>query len=352
MISHIVLYPSGRKIVCALGETVLGALEAAGYTLPNNCRAGDCGECKVRVRSGDFDQGVVLDMALSPEERLEGYGLMCMAKPISEELEIEWGDDDDARPKLFPPCRNALFVVVGKHFCAAGVAELRLRPVGSPIRYWPGQYVTLGDELNGVPYRAYSMANVPRPDGEIVLQVARADDGGTSAWVHDVLAVGNQVKVNGAYGSFVGDPTVDAPLLCLAAGTGVAPVLALAEAALQRGFRRPVSFLLSARRADEVYAHGMLSWWHARHRNFNYQVTLTREARPGYLHGRVDAVLPELMPDLSDHSVFVAGSPAFVDACLRTVRKLGAQEALIHSEGFFPQHDAGDGPAHPASDDG
>ena len=342
MFSRIVLHPSGKVIDCTLGETVLAALEAAGYALPNNCRAGACGECRVRVCSGEFDQGVVLDMALSPEERLEGYGLMCMAKPLSEELVIEWSSDDDARPKLFPPRQNALFVVVGKSICAPRVVELHLRPVGPVLRYWPGQYITVGDEHAGVPYRAYSMANAPRADGEIVLQVARSEDGGTSAWVHDILAVGDQVKINGAYGTFVGDPTVDTPVLCLAAGTGVAPVLALAEAALRRGFRRPVSFLVSARSAEEVYAHGMLSWWQAKHRNFNYQVTLTREQRPGYLHGRIDAVLPALLPDLSQHSVFAAGSPQFVDACVNTVRALGAQRELIHSEGFFHQQGAGD----------
>ncbi|WP_313953674.1 2Fe-2S iron-sulfur cluster-binding protein [Accumulibacter sp.] len=337
MKSRIVLHPSGKSVDCALGDTVLGALEAAGYALPNNCRAGACGECKLRVRSGDFDQGVVLDMALSPEERIAGYGLMCMAKPVSEELVIEWVSED-ARPKLFSPRQSVLFVVVHKSICAARVAELHLRPVGPALRYWPGQYVTLGDDGAGVPYRAYSMANAPRPDGEIVLQVARSDEGGTSAWVHDTLEVGEQVKINGPYGSFVGDPTVDTPVLCLAAGTGLAPVLALAEAALRRGFRKPVTVLVSARSAADVYGRGMLSWWHARHRHFSYHVTLTREKREGYHHGRVDVVLPTLLPDLSRHTVFAAGSPEFVDSCLATVRKLGAQDALIHSEGFYHQN--------------
>ncbi|MBE2259456.1 MAG: 2Fe-2S iron-sulfur cluster binding domain-containing protein [Rhodobacteraceae bacterium] len=339
MNSRIVLYPSGKSVTCPIGDTVLAALEAAGYALPNNCRAGACGECKVRVRAGDFDQGVVLDMALSPEERLAGYGLMCMAKPVSEEVVIEWGSDD-ARPKLFPPRQNALFVVVNKTLCATRIVELHLRPVGPPLRYWPGQYVTLGDDSAGIPCRAYSIANAPRPDGEIVLQVARADDGATSVWVHDVLKVGDQVKISGAYGSFVGDPTVDTPVLCLAAGTGLAPVLALAEAALRRGFRRPVTVLVSARNADEVYARGMLSWWHARHRNFSYLITLTREEREAYLHGRIDVILPRLLPDLSGYSVFVAGSPDFVDNCVATARRLGAHDALIHSEGFHHQNGA------------
>ena len=37
------LYPSGREVDCPSGDTVLSALEKAGYALPNNCRAGACG---------------------------------------------------------------------------------------------------------------------------------------------------------------------------------------------------------------------------------------------------------------------------------------------------------------------
>ena len=44
--------------------------------MPNNCRAGACGECKTKVLDGAFDQGMVLDMALSQEDRANGYGLM------------------------------------------------------------------------------------------------------------------------------------------------------------------------------------------------------------------------------------------------------------------------------------
>ncbi len=334
--SRIIMQPSGKSVECAYGDTVLMALEKAGYALPNNCRAGACGECKVKVTAGQFDQGMVLDMALSQEERRQGYGLMCMAKPISDALTIEWGTED-AKPKLFPPREDALFVVIDKRPVADRVVELRLRPVGQPIRYWPGQYVTLGNPRADIPPRAYSISNAPRPDGELVLQVARADGGVTSNWVHDTLSIGESVKLSGAYGTFIGDPGVDTPVLCLAAGTGLAPILALTEAALRRGFRKPVTLLVSARTAADVYAQGMLAWWRTKHRSFDSKITLTRQAADGYLGGRVDAVLPGLFPDLSKHTVFAAGSPEFVDTCVTTVKALGARPELIHTEGFFAQ---------------
>ena len=318
---------------CTPGSTVLGALENAGYALPNNCRAGACGECKVRVLSGRFDQGTVLDMALSDAERQAGYGLMCMAKPKDEEIVIEWGTAD-AQPRLFPPRENQLFVLTDRIPRTARIVELRLRPVGAPMRYWPGQYVMLGDERAGVPPRSYSIAGAPRPDGEISLQVTRVDEGRTSTWIHDRLRTGDRVKLAGPYGTFIGDPSVDTPVLCLGAGSGLAPLLSLTEAALRRGFRRPVTLLFSARTPADLYDDGLMKFWLAKHRNFNYRTTLTGEPGPD-LCGRIPQVLPRLFPDLSGHSVFVAGAPPFVDDCVHAVRALGAPPERIHTEVYY-----------------
>jgi CDP-4-dehydro-6-deoxyglucose reductase len=81
----------------------------------------------------------------------------------------------------------------------------------------------------------------------------------------------------------------------------------------------------------------MMAWWRTKHRNFDYKITLTREVREGHLSGRMDVALPTLFSDLSKHTVFIAGSPEFVDTCVATVQKLGATKPMIHTEGFFAQ---------------
>ncbi len=336
MDSRITLFPSGKTVPCPSGDTVLVALERAGFALPNNCRAGACGECKVKVRSGQFDQGFVLDMALSQEERAEGYGLMCMAKPLSEQLEIEWGTAD-AKPMLFAPRENQVYMVVDRIPRTPRILEFVLKPLGDTMRFWPGQYVQLGGSAYGKPLRAYSLATAPRPDGEIRIQVTRVDDGRTSRWLHDEVALGSALMVNGPYGTFIGDPAVDMPVVCLAAGSGLAPILSLAEAALRRGFKQPVTLVYSARERADIYDIGLMRYWEHKHPNFRYVPTLTREQADGVLHGRIPAVLPSLFPDLSASSVFVAGTPDFVDACVAAAKKLGAQPSLIHTEGFFEQ---------------
>lgn len=332
------LHPSGKEIPVEDGQTVLSALEKAGLMLPNNCRAGACGECKVKVRSGSFDQGLVLDMALSPAEREEGYGLMCMAKLTGENLEIEFSDEKGG-VKLFPPKENMRFILVEKSMSTHNIVKLRLRPLGrEPMRFWPGQYITINDIDGKRPKRHYSIGNIPNSDNEVVLYITKVDEGRTSGWVHEELEVGESVVVDGPYGTFIGDPGADTPVLCLASGSGLAPITSLASAALLRGgYRKPATILFSARTQNDLFEMGLFKYLQSRFRNFKYRYTLTGEENPDGLTGRIPELLPELYPDLSDYSIYIAGNPDFVKDCEAKVKELGAKDDLIHTEGFFNQ---------------
>jgi CDP-4-dehydro-6-deoxyglucose reductase len=112
--------------------------------------------------------------------------------------------------------------------------------------------------------------------------------------------------------------------------------MALAEAALGRGYRQKVTLIYSCKTSDDLYDSGRLALWQTKHRNFKFVRTLTQEKGEAPV-GRIPDLLPELFSDLSEHSVYVAGSPDFVDSCVDAVKKQGAQEPLIHSEGFFEQ---------------
>ena len=337
MSATIRLQPSGHEVICDSGDTVLSALEKAGYIMPNNCRAGACGECKTKVLDGAFDQGMVLDMALSQEDRASGYGLMCMAKPLSPSLDIEFGTID-ALQKLFPPREFVPFVLTDKILRTPTMVELQLRPLGENLRFWPGQYVMLGDERAGAPLRSYSIANAPRPDGEILLLITKVEGGRTSAWVHDTLAVGDQLLLHGPYGTFVGDPSVETPVLCLASGSGLAPILGLADGALRRGFKWGTTLIFSARTQDDVFHQGLMAWWGRKHRTFRNIVTYTGSQPPegAEFTGRIPAMLGQLFPTLEKHSIFIAGNPEFVEACKVACLQLGAKPDFVHVEGYFP----------------
>jgi len=286
------------------------------------------------VLEGQFDQGFVLDMALSQEERKQGFGLMCVAKPISDRLVLEWGSVRPS-PKLFPPRESMPYLVVDKIRRTPRIVELQLMPLEAPMRFWPGQYIAIRAPSRQTQPRHYSLARAPQPDGMIVLHITRVEGGITSSWLHDKVTIGSILPLSGPYGTFIGDPKAETPVLCLAAGSGQAPILCLADAALRRGYSSPVTLIFSARTSDDVYAQGQLTYWTYMHPNFKSIITLTREQREGMLSGRIPDILPGLFRDLSAHSVFVAGSTSFTDACVAVVKRLGAKEELLHTEKFI-----------------
>lgn len=327
------LLPSKKEVPYTEGESVLSCLEKNGFALPNNCRAGACGECKVVVKSGEIEQGFILDMALSKEDREQGYALMCMAKLKSDVLEIEWADDE-ARPKLFPPMENVQYMLIEKIPVTEKIVKLKLKALGTPVRFWPGQCVQLGFADKNIPLKSYSIANIPNNDGELVLYVTKVKNGVTSQYIHQHFNVGERVKINGPYGTFVGDPSSERPVLCLAQGSGLAPIMSLAMAAMLRGgFKYPATVLFSAKKNEDLFELGLFKFLETKFRNFRFKYTLTGEEEAP-LKGRIQSLLPGLYPDLSSYDIYIAGNPDFVVDCKKTALSLNAKSDRLFTESF------------------
>jgi CDP-4-dehydro-6-deoxyglucose reductase len=127
------------------------------------------------------------------------------------------------------------------------IVEVVLEPAVEPIAFLPGQYVLLGDADYRVPVRSFSVANAPRVSGELTLLVTEVAGGETSGWIHHRLRAGDRVLVSGPYGTFTADLESAAPVLYLAGGSGLAPVRALAEAAVASGRPPQATLFFSAR---------------------------------------------------------------------------------------------------------
>lgn len=236
---------------------------------------------------------------------------------------------------LADPVEDLPFTVVDKVMRTPRIVELRLAPLENPVRWQPGQYVLLSDLHGDVGPRSYSVAGSHQPDGDIVLLITAVPGGETSTWAHG-LPLGATVLLGGPYGTFLDDPEFSGPVLHIAAGSGLAPILPIADAQLRAAAARPVTILFSARTPADLYMLERFAHWERVHRAFRYVRTLTRSggAPP---HGRVPATLPAMFPDLSDHAVFIAGNDGFVDACAAAVRACGARPDRIRTEAFFTE---------------
>ncbi|MGH3216558.1 MAG: FAD-binding oxidoreductase [Trebonia sp.] len=231
---------------------------------------------------------------------------------------------------------DAEFTVTAKRQRTPVIAELLLSPAGPQLRYQPGQYVLVGDPGTELVVRSYSIANAPRRSGLISLLVTRVPGGQLSAWVHDVLRPGDRVLLSGPYGSLTAPPGESGPVLFLAGGSGLAPVRALAEAALRHRTRAPVVLFFSARTQQDLIDDERFRSWQRRNPGFRYLRTLTR-ADGSPAARRIPAILGGWFPDLSGWRVYIAGAPGFVTACAAAARARGARPGRVYTEEFFTE---------------
>ncbi|MDN5794157.1 MAG: FAD-binding oxidoreductase [Intrasporangium sp.] len=251
------------------------------------------------------------------------------------------------------PDEDVPFVLAARRWCTPVVAELTLEPAAEQVDFVAGQYVLAQDGDRTVPVRSYSVANAPRPDGRLTLLVTAVPDGPTSTWLARESRIGDRLLVSGPYGTFVADPGHHGPTLYLAGGSGLAPVRSLLEEAVaqretqDRDAAERHTLLFSGRTLADVIDETELDELARSHPWLDYVRTLTRVASGSAAPplGRVPEILPGLLPDLGGYAVYIAGSPGFVDACTRTVQRLGVHAGRLHTEEFYaepvPWHGAG-----------
>jgi len=294
----------------APGQTILEAALAQGVPYPHGCRSGNCGACKSRVHGGAVDMAAYSAYALSPGERAAGLVLACRARP-REDVEIAWSAQEDAEAAAHP-IRRIAAEVVGLDALTHDIRRLRLRLPTEPLAFTAGQYASL--TFAGCKPRDYSMAN--RPDDPVLeFHVRAMPAGSASAFVHERLRPGDRVLVEGPFGSSHLREQHRGPVIALAGGSGLAPILSIVETALAKGLPQPIYLYFGARDERDVYAEDRLKALAAAHPRFRFTVVLSEPSgqtnrRTGFVHAAVAADFDEL----DGCKAYLAGPPAMVEA--------------------------------------
>jgi CDP-4-dehydro-6-deoxyglucose reductase, E3 len=334
---------TGQTFRCPRDELILDAGLEAGLGLPHNCRGGACGTCKSQILEGAVDHGWVMSFAISEEEKAAGKCLICQSRPLTPRLVIR-PDNAIAPAEDAPPAPiHAAGQVIAAEPVTPSIRRLVIAlPPEVRFRFRAGMHVELRTPGVAKP-RTYSIACAPDedglpPDGLLEFFVTRHERGLASGWLHGAERLGAPIELHGPYGNFGLPREVGGPVLCLAGGSGLSPVLSIMRRALATGFAQPLRLILSVRNRSEVFALDALHALARRHANFTYLVTLTRarEGAPGWRLGHIPDWLGKELPDLATWHVVAAGSPGFVEACVAAARELGAAPERIRTDSFTP----------------
>jgi ferredoxin-NADP reductase len=186
--------------------------------------------------------------------------------------------------------------------------------------------------------RSYSIASAPNGT-RVELTVERLDDGEVSPYLTDELRPGDEIELRGPVGGyFVWEPSQGGPLLLVAGGSGVVPLMAMIRLRAATGSDSETRLLFSSRGWDDVIYQDELE--HLDGGGLRVVHTLTRSQPPGWrgYARRVDAeMLAEVGPGPDERPhVYVCGPTPFVEAVAQGLVQLGHEPQLIKTERFGP----------------
>jgi ferredoxin-NADP reductase len=210
------------------------------------------------------------------------------------------------------------------------------------LRGWPGHVagqhvdVRLTAEDGYQAQRSYSIASAPE-DPRLWLTVERIDDGEVSPYLADELRAGDELELRGPVGGhFVWRADDGGPLLLVAGGSGLVPLMAMLRHRAARRSSADARLLVSARGWDDLIYREAL----AELDDVRVHVTLTREPPAGWTGSarRVDAeMLRELGPPAEEAPrIYVCGPTAFVERAADLLVELGHAPSAIRAERFGP----------------
>jgi ferredoxin-NADP reductase len=217
------------------------------------------------------------------------------------------------------------------------------------VPQWPGHRagqhvdVRLVAEDGYQAQRSYSIASPPE-DALVALTIEHIHDAEVSPYLCKVLEVGDGLEVRGPIGGyFVWDIAQGGPLLLVAGGSGVVPLMAMlrhharADASLREGV--PVRMLYSARTWEDVIYREELQLL-AQRPEVQVTFALTRDAPPGWqgYQRRIDrAMLEEVgWPASEMPRAFVCGPTPLVESAANLLVELGHDPAYVRTERFGP----------------
>lgn len=310
---------------------ILEAALDAGVPYPHGCGTGECGSCKSQLLSGKVTLDRYSPGALSDEERARGVILACRARVVSD-VNVRWLSTAAAPLPMVK--LNTRVDHIGQVAHDVVVLSLTMHK-GSSFAFRPGQFAKL--RFGKLPVRSYSMANQPGED-RLEFHIRVLPDGAVGQHVARHLKVGDRVEVRGPFGDAYWDDPEDAkrgPLLLLAGGTGLAPILSVLDAALADGIPpKQIHVYHGVRTEDDLYAGSRLMT-RMRERGFRFVPVFSSDRPTRARQGRLHEAVGEDFSSLAAARIYVAGPPPMVEAVRTLATERGADATRVRADAFF-----------------
>lgn len=327
--------PFGARYEVPSGETMLEAALKNGVPFPHNCTVGTCGSCKCKLKTGRVNALTDFGYTLSQQEIAAGFILACQAIPKDPltQVEVESSAADAPKPETYEGR------IVSREPLTHDILKITIA-LNRPIRFVAGQYANL-KYPNIRRARNYSFADAPDRDGrqQISFFIRKVPKGAFTEDLFSGSLDNVPIDIDAPHGNFHLHPG-SSPMICIAGGSGLAPLMSVLEDARKSRVKRPCAFLFGARTQADLYCldqiQQLAQGWADK---FVFLPVLSHEAADTSwkgARGLVTQFITDAMPgiDWASAEGYMCGPPGMIDAGIASMTEAGMSIEKIFYDKF------------------
>jgi benzoate/toluate 1,2-dioxygenase reductase component len=325
-----------RFVTCRDDQTVAGASYRQRINIPVDCLDGVCGTCKAFCESGTYDGGSYLPDALSDDEAAAGNCLPCVMKPRSDLVLQIRSTSEVAKTQA----ASYTGTVVELSQLSSTTVRIAIDiPNRAELTFLPGQYVNIAvpdASPTETVTRSYSFSNAPHEE-RLTFLIKITPGGVMSTYLTERAAVGDTITFTGPHGSFFLRES-DQPVLMLAGGTGLAPILSMLRTLRAEGSRRRGHIIYGVNNDEDLVALDVLADITAGLPGFGWDHCVVDPASTAVNKGPDKAYVTSLISPAhlygGDVAIYLCGPPPMVEAVRGYVGAAGVEPAGLYYEKF------------------
>jgi NAD(P)H-flavin reductase/ferredoxin len=334
------IFPQDVTVTVGKGQTLLEAALANGVPYPHNCTVGTCAACKTKLKEGRVREATPFGYTLSKQELDAGYILACQAFPRDPVTVVEVPSPGADLP---PPAKTTGRITATKTL-THDILKVTVK-TDKPVDYVAGQYASF--TAAGLPRaRHYSFADAPQRGGRSDLNffIRKVPGGKFTELLFSDQLNGVALDIEAPQGSFYlrgGNAT----MLCVAGGSGLAPLLSILDDARKNRIRRPCVLLFGARTQADLYMLDAIknlgdTWLE----KFNFVPVLSHEPEGSDWTGARGLVTEFIAKaaegfEWKQAEAYMCGPPPMIDAAITKLTDAGVSIDDIHYDKFVDGRD-------------
>ncbi len=320
-----------EKVIPVSGDdTLLNTLSSHKIFIPSACGGkATCGFCKCKIVEGGGEVKPTELPFLNESERKEGVRLSCQVK-IRDNMKIEI-------PKELLNAQEYKTRVSYIEDLTYDIKLVRFELIDpKEMKFKPGQYAQI--KVPGIDViRAYSIASHPEHNNEIELIIRQVPKGQATTFVHKALEVGDKMILTGPYGDFYLQEESQRDMICIAGGSGKAPIRSILQYLKDQGMPRKVKYFFGAKSKRDLYYTEEFLELSKEFPNFEYIPALSEpqpdDAWTGET-GLITDVVDRRVGDLTEAEAYLCGSPGMINACIKVLNKHDIKKENVFYDSF------------------